>query len=301
MITNHEGHVRIITIGITMLGIFLLAGDVSAATPVSSCGVIYSPGEYVLTRSIINSTAIYCINIISSNVIFDGAGYTIDGTATSGTKGVYVYNSSKSLTNVTVKNLKVTDWYYGIYYVNIQTGSIINNTASSNVYGILLSQSSYSILNNNTASLNNIGIMLYQSNYNTLTSSTAISNDYGIDLSSSSYNMLISNNASNNRNYGVFLFSFGFTGNYNIIYNNYFNNINNSRILSIPNSWNTTKKAGTNIVGGHHIGGNFWGNPNGTGFSQTCTDRNGDGICDSPYTLFSNNIDYLPLAYKSKY
>lgn len=299
MINNHEGPVHRIAIGITMLGILLLAGDVNAATPVSSCGVISSPGEYVLAMNIINSTAIYCINITSSDVIFDGAGFTIDGTGSSGTKGVYVYNSTKSLTNVTVKNLGVADWYYGFYYVNVKTGSMINNTASSNVYGIILSQSSYSILTNNTASLNNIGIMLYQSNNNTLNSSTAISNDYGIDLSSSSYNVLISNNASNNSNYGIILFSFWFTGNYNIIYNNYFNNINNSRIFT-SNSWNTTKRAGTNIVGGPYIGGNFWANPNGTGFSQTCTDSNGDGICDSPYTLSSNNIDYLPLAYKSK-
>ena len=33
-----------------------------------------------------------------------------------------------------------------------------------------------------------------------------------------------------------------------------------------------------------------------TGFSQTCSDADRDGICDSPYPLDSNNIDYLPLA-----
>jgi hypothetical protein len=34
----------------------------------------------------------------------------------------------------------------------------------------------------------------------------------------------------------------------------------------------------------------------GTGFSQSCPDSNGDGICDSPYTQYGNNIDYLPLS-----
>jgi len=44
------------------------------------------------------------------------------------------------------------------------------------------------------------------------------------------------------------------------------------------------------------LGGNFWANPNGKGFSQTCKDVNGDGICDLSRILDANNIDYLPLA-----
>jgi len=31
------------------------------------------------------------------------------------------------------------------------------------------------------------------------------------------------------------------------------------------------------------------------GFSETCTDADSDGICDSSYTLASGNVDYLPL------
>ncbi|MCD6381831.1 MAG: hypothetical protein J7L43_02545, partial [Candidatus Aenigmarchaeota archaeon] len=42
--------------------------------------------------------------------------------------------------------------------------------------------------------------------------------------------------------------------------------------------------------------GNYWGKPDGTGFSDTCTDADGDGICDSSYQLFENNIDYLSKA-----
>jgi len=29
----------------------------------------------------------------------------------------------------------------------------------------------------------------------------------------------------------------------------------------------------TNIIGGPNLGGNFWANPSGTGFSQTCIDE----------------------------
>ncbi|MCH7535890.1 MAG: hypothetical protein IH948_09155, partial [Bacteroidetes bacterium] len=43
--------------------------------------------------------------------------------------------------------------------------------------------------------------------------------------------------------------------------------------------WNTTKQPGPNIVGGPFLGGNFWSNPFGTGFSDNCIDTDKDGIC----------------------
>jgi parallel beta-helix repeat protein len=43
-----------------------------------------------------------------------------------------------------------------------------------------------------------------------------------------------------------------------------------------------------NPLDGAMIGGNAWLKPDGTGFSQTCSDADADGLCDSPYYL----IDY---------
>ena len=102
-------------IGLTALIILLQAGGAGAATPISACTKISSPGEYILTQNIINSTINTCIAITSSNVIFDGAGYTI--ASTYGTYGVYVYNSTNTLMNVTVLNLIVMDWSFGIFYL----------------------------------------------------------------------------------------------------------------------------------------------------------------------------------------
>ncbi len=125
----------------------------------------------------------------------------------------------------------------------------------------------------------------------------------GIYLSSSGNNTLIGNNASSNNAYsgqygnklgtGIFLDS---SSNNNKIYNNIFNNTNNVYFHSKINTWNTTRQSGTNIIGGSLLGGNFWANPKGKGFSQTCKDVNGDGICDSSRTLDANNIDYLPIT-----
>jgi len=41
----------------------------------------------------------------------------------------------------------------------------------------------------------------------------------------------------------------------------------------------------TNILGGSNLGGNAWLQPDGTGFSQTCSDPDGDGICDGDRPL----------------
>ena len=69
---------------------------------------------------------------------------------------------------------------------------------------------------------------------------------------------------------------------------------------SLPCVLNTTKTAGLNIVGGPYLGGNYWANPNGAGYSQTCTDADEDGICDAPYFAgwggTDTFTDYLPLA-----
>ena len=63
---------------------------------------------------------------------------------------------------------------------------------------------------------------------------------------------------------------------------------------SVVNYWNVTKTAGTNIVGGPYLGGNYWASPNALGFSETHADR-GDGFCNESYVFDGHNIDYLPL------
>jgi parallel beta-helix repeat protein len=60
------------------------------------------------------------------------------------------------------------------------------------------------------------------------------------------------------------------------------------------NTWNTTRTSGTNIVGGPYLGGNYWADPDGTGWSQVTPDR-GDGFCNASFVFDSDNTDYLPL------
>ncbi len=127
----------------------------------------------------------------------------------------------------------------------------------------------------------------------------------GIYLEYSSENCLISNTVENNSNAGLY-----FIGSWNnTIYNNEFNNTNNTifgneSVFSETrieeegtNIWNITLTEGTNIMGGPYLGGNFWALPNGTGWSQTCNDTEEDWICDLPYNVTEDgeNVDYFPL------
>jgi len=70
-------------------------------------------------------------------------------------------------------------------------------------------------------------------------------------------------------------------------------------------NFNTTEQTGTRIYStGPNIGGNYWTTPNG-GYSDTCTDSDNDGFCDSAFNPKSfssctscpeNRTDYLPYS-----
>ncbi|MDY6965567.1 MAG: NosD domain-containing protein, partial [Halobacteriota archaeon] len=105
----------------------------------------------------------------------------------------------------------------------------------------------------------------------------------------SSNNTLTGNTANLNDDSGIRLSS----SNNNLIYNNYFNNTINAYDNG-NNIWNTTKTAGTNIIGGPYLGGNYWSD-------YTGVDIDADGLGDTllPYNS-SGNItssgDYYPLV-----
>lgn len=209
------------------------AGDptpTGTAIPVSSCINITTPGTYELTTNIVDSSGISCIQITSSNVIFNGKSHTIDGIDAENSYGVNVGNPTvASLTNVTVKNLIVTDWVNGIKYTKVTNGRIEKNNASSNTVGLLLVSSNNIILKKNIATMTpfgGCGIGIYDSNFNRLTGNRVNNNKgTGIILDGpSNYNTLIGNNASLNGDMGIWILG---TSNHNdliknIVYENGF-------------------------------------------------------------------------------
>jgi parallel beta-helix repeat protein len=230
--------------GVGAVGLSGPVGVASAQT-ITDCTTITQPGTYELTQNITNADS-NCIDIETSNVVFDGNGFTIDGT-NSPSSGITA-NTGSALTNVTVRNVTLTDWGNGIYYVRVSNGAIHDIIAQNNINGIYLASSSNNTIITNTIQQNDI---------------------HGIILSGSSSTL---------------------------IYDNHLNNTNNVLVSGGENTWNVSQQPGPNIIGGPFLGGNYYATPAGDGFSQTCTDANGDRFCDQPKTIDSNNVDYLPLT-----
>ncbi|OGM11050.1 hypothetical protein A2Z22_03605, partial [Candidatus Woesebacteria bacterium RBG_16_34_12] len=262
----------------------MLIGNNASDNAVGGIGLSSSSNNTLIGNNVSNNSVGICLS--SSN-------NTLIGNNVSNNKysGISLDHSSNS---ALIGNNASND-SFGIFMSYSSNNTLIGNTANSNnAVGIYLHSSSNNSMSENTASNSGGGIYLdFSSNNNTLSGNNASDNNYdGISLQSSSNNILIGNNVSNNY-YGIYLDS----SSNNTIYNNIFNNTNEAQFYGLNiNTWNTNRQSGTNIMGGPYLGGNFWGKPDGTGFSQTCEDDNGDGICNESYVLDANNIDYLPLS-----
>lgn len=176
--------------------------------------------------------------------------------------------------NNLVSTNEIVNCSTGIDIYDVQARTVLrDNRITDCDYGIYLIFVFDSRVSNNTISNCSTGIFLRENcNNNELANNTVMSsNESGLHLLDSSAN--------------------------NSIYNNYFNNTVNVTVENTEgNTWNTTKTSGTNIVEGPYLGGNFWANLNGTGFSQTFSDSDSDGVCDFPYNINGSDFDYLPLA-----
>ncbi len=180
----------------------------------------------------------------------------------------------------------------GVWVWHSSDNTISGNTITWNWAGVRLVSSGANTLFDNTISWNRAGVRLEHSSSNTISHNTISGNREGVGLWYASGNTLSGNTISGDRGDGAVLVS----SSGNLIYNNLFNTTNNTIVVSGISYWNTSLQAGTNIAGGSYIGGNYWSSPSGNGYSDTCGDSDGDGICDAPYAIDANNTDYLPLT-----
>jgi parallel beta-helix repeat protein len=250
------------------------------------------------------------INLSGRALFLSGRSFLISGfTITGSDKGIYDSVGSESgenPVNIIIENNVITDGIYGVYLYG-DFVSVKNNTFQSNNCGLYLKRCSPTEVIENQFISNNKGLSLEDScddvKNNLFTKNKlAISSLYGahqiignrIQENSAGISMqagsslIASNTIIGNVEYGIENFQF------DTIYNNYFCNELNLNSITLT-KLNIEPCIGPNIVRGPSIGGNFWGKPDGTGFSQTHADINKDGFCDEPYIFNNYSIDYLPL------
>jgi len=242
----------------------------------------------------------------SNNVVYNIIAYNNNGTGLSvgGNNIVFNVNSFNNdngiwlgsdviLYNATVTSNRGSGLALGAWsYSN----KVYNVISEFNNIGVSIGRSFYNEFYNLTVKNNNYGVVFTDnSGLNILRNSIIENCSIGVYTSGSASgsNLIYNNILKDNSVYGVYV-----TASNEVFYNNLFINNNNFDITGGSNYWNTTLTQGTNIVGGPYIGGNYWGRPDGTGYSDTCSDSDKDGICDQPYDLLGDgsNVDYLPLA-----
>ncbi|MDI6847915.1 MAG: NosD domain-containing protein [Candidatus Bathyarchaeia archaeon] len=249
----------------------------------------YDKVTYTLTGNIFSSGD--GIVVEKDNIIIDGARYAVERT------GAYFYEyKGVDLTgrsNVTIKNMRISTFYYGICLAHSSSNIISGNNITANNYdGISLYYSSKNIISGNDITANNDdGIYLGFSSNNSISGNDiTANNDDGIWLLSSSNNSISGNDITANNDDGIWLWR----SSSNVIYHNNF--IDNTQQVDSDGSANVWDD-------GYPFGGNYWSDYAGVDLHSGPyqNETGSDGIWDSPYIIDENNVDRYPLVKPFKF
>ena len=203
-----------------------------------------------------------------NDTIVDGNGFTLQGSG----NGTGFFLSGVS--NVTVRNVVIMNFFTGIY-LNFSSDNTLSGNNVSSRFGIYLYSSFSDVVHNNSFTAGQgTGIVLESSPSNILFDNNVANNPGGILLLSSSNNVLSGNNIS--ANIDGFRLESSSVGN-RIFHNNFLNN-----------NWQTDNEFNWTNIWDNGLEGNYWSDYNGTDLDQ-------DGIGDTPYEIGANNTDHYPL------
>ena len=150
---------------------------------------------YKLTDYIQSSS--HGIVIERDNIILDGDGFGVQGNETYESKGIVI----SGRTNITIKNLYISKFYYGVYFYKSSNNTIIESWIIGNRwYGIYLEDSNNNSVFRNNIMSNNYGVYLsLSSSYNNISGNIIESNFYGVLLQpNSNYNTIYGNDLTKN-------------------------------------------------------------------------------------------------------
>jgi parallel beta-helix repeat protein len=333
--------VSIIMLSLLVVSALALANNVQ---PVRGSGTIYIRADgsidpltapistvdnitYTLTDNI-NSDADGIV-VERSDITLDGAGYTVEGTGSALLFGILLTGTS-----VTVTNIKIASFFFGIGLGLFSScNNIIGNEIAISDYGIYSEDSACNnrIFGNSIVN-SGIGIWLTDSsNNNSMSGNSVRNNGEGFRLQDSWDNNISGNKIEDNHD-GVLLL-----GSRCSVYENNIANNGNCGIY-ICGTWsNGSRISGNNITSnsigirfdregsqttiyhnnfvdnihqtsainssnswddGYHSGGNYWSDYTGADLYTGCyqNETGSDGIGDTPYVIDANNQDMYPLA-----
>jgi parallel beta-helix repeat protein len=291
-----KGVVSNIIVVSLLLSLFAFALNVQ---PVRASGIIYIRADgsvdpptapiqrqgdlYTLTDNI-GPCDSHGIIIQRDNIILDGAGFTVQGTEALYSEGVDLTSRS----DVTVRNMKIEGFYYGIVLEWSCNNIICGNSLTANDwYGIWLWTSSNNRLVRNNATDNFNGIALFFSLINDVSKNNIANNEYsGIYIFSSSNNSVSENNVTHNvinNALGVYVRD---SSNNNIAGNNVTNVVDG---IYIENSSNNSV-FGNNVADTRYIGISLFNNSSDNNVAGNDVMTN--GYCGIYVYVSSNNRIY---------
>jgi len=126
-----------IFLAILVMGVITPYSESLAVNHISACTIIDEPGYYVLDSDLlVNKTK--CIEIKSSNVVFDGGNHRMVAGPFGGTYGVFVYHEA-GLRNITVKDTSFENWVYGVFLRDVEKTSVYDVKTKGGFFGIYFS------------------------------------------------------------------------------------------------------------------------------------------------------------------
>lgn len=229
------------------------------------------------------------------------------------------YVAAINCSNVTIRNLELTNNFAGVLLAYTNDALICNVTCQRNEQGIRVLCSNNTVIMNSSFCSNWSGISLSTSSNNTISGNVVESNEYGIYASYSdllyaySVNNTVSGNVITHNNKGIFLdissdneifnneiasnaigISFYESGNNTFYHNSFTNNTNNVDFMAyvgpqVTNKWDI----------GYPSGGNYWSDYAGFDLysGQWQNETGSDGVGDTPYVIDEDNRDDYPIMH----
>lgn len=168
-------------------------------------GSISPPSANITTADDVTYTFTANMNasliVQKSNIVIDGDGWTLGGNDYAIIYGLNLTDVS----NVTISNVNVRGFGYGIYLQSSTLNSILNNNITFNEGNIYLGDSYNNTITGNTIANGAEAVQLYASSNNTISGNSLSYNYYGVWSRFNSAENVISGNNITRSNRGIFL------------------------------------------------------------------------------------------------